>query len=344
MPVADSSFAVVGDHVHTGLAEVTSDLGALDGSGTWVVVLPFDGVPVCARFTRSDPLRAGSYPVMADAEAWVGVDPDSWRSSLDESGFRTGVDEIRTAIGAGVLDQVNLTRLLRAPIPAGADVGSLGAALALDNPAPYAAVVCLPGHGIHIASASPEQFLRREGPAVSSSPIKGTASTEAELLPKDRLENELVTGVVAAELARECEPDSVSVSDRLRLEQHPGLVHLVSTVTGRLRADVGWVELLEATFPPASVTGTPRDAARDVISRLEPVSRGLYCGAIGVVDADAGIGSLNVAIRTFWFEDGEILFGTGGGITAGSDPAGEWVETELKARRLLEIAAGGRPT
>jgi len=123
------------------------------------------------------------------------------------------------------------------------------------------------------------------------------------------------------------------------VEDHPGLAHLVSTVRGTLRADVGWPELLDATFPPGSVTGAPKLAAIDMIRRLEPVDRGPYCGAIGWVDADTQTADLNVAIRTFWFDDGQLHLGTGGGITWGSDPAGEWEETELKARHLLSVAS-----
>jgi para-aminobenzoate synthetase component 1 len=102
---------------------------------------------------------------------------------------------------------------------------------------------------------------------------------------------------------------------------------------------VGWAELLAATFPPGSVTGAPKIAALDTIVRLETVPRGPYCGAVGWVDADAQRGDLNVAIRTFWFADGELHLGTGGGVTWGSDPEGEWRETVLKARRLLAVAS-----
>jgi para-aminobenzoate synthetase component 1 len=87
------------------------------------------------------------------------------------------------------------------------------------------------------------------------------------------------------------------------------------------------------------VTGAPKLAALDAIARLEPEPRGLYCGAIGWVDADRTEGDLNVAIRTFWFEDGELCFGTGGAITYDSTPEGEWDETELKARTLLAVAS-----
>ena len=126
----------------------------------------------------------------------------------------------------------------------------------------------------------------------------------------------------------------------LATEAHPGLVHLVSTVTGRLRPGLGWTDAIAATFAPGSVTGAPKISACSIIDELETEPRGVYCGAIGWVDADQKQGDLNVAIRTFWIEDGELNFGTGGGITWDSDPTGEWEETELKARRLLEVASG----
>jgi para-aminobenzoate synthetase component 1 len=97
--------------------------------------------------------------------------------------------------------------------------------------------------------------------------------------------------------------------------------------------------LIDATFPPGSVTGAPKIAACEHIGRLEPVPRGVYCGAVGWVDADRELGELNVAIRTFWIEDGQLHFGTGGGITYDSDPQKEWAETELKARTLLRVAS-----
>src|SRR5690606_36367081 len=125
----------------------------------------------------------------------------------------------------------------------------------------------------------------------------------------------------------------------LHVEAHPGLLHLVSTVEGQLREGIGWPQLIDATFPPGSVTGAPKLAALESISRLEPVPRGPYCGAVGWVDADRREGELNVAIRTFWIEGGELHFGTGGGITHDSDPAGEWAETELKAQHLLAVAS-----
>ena len=334
VPDSLPALAVVGDRLLTGLRDVTSDLAALDGSGTWAVVLPFAGEPICARFQRSVPARPWT------GTPWVGVDPTAWRSSLDRTAFCAGVGAIRAAIGRGDVYQVNLTRVLAAPLPAGADVAALGAALAEGNPAPFSAVVRIPSHDVHVASASPERFLERDGDRIWSSPIKGTAATADGFLPKDRAENVMIVDLVRNDLGQVSEWGSVVVPSLCAVEEHPGLAHLVSTVEGRLRPGLGWADAVAATFPPGSVTGAPKLAALEHIARLEPVEREIYCGAVGWVDADAGRGALNVAIRTFWFAEDEIRFGTGGGITWDSDPAGEWAETELKARRLLRVAAG----
>ena len=326
--------AVVGGCLLTGLRDVTDDLTVLEasGHGRWAVVLPFDAPPVCARFDRWTP---ADRPPPATAP----VPPASWTSSLDQDGFSKGVRAIREAIGRGDVYQVNLCRRLSAPLPAGFDVLGLAGALAEANPAPHAAVIRLDSTGLAVASASPELFLRRRGDAVETRPIKGTVAPGGAFLAKDRAENVMIVDLMRNDLGRVCEYGTVEVPDLCREERHPGLSHLVSTVRGRLRAGVGWAELLAATFPPGSVTGAPKLAAIEVIRRLEPVPRGVYCGAIGWVDTDSAAGELNVAIRTFWVEDGHLHLGTGGGITWDSTPAGEWEETELKARRLLAVAS-----
>jgi para-aminobenzoate synthetase component I len=336
-PESALPLAVVGGRLATGLVDVTSDLAALDSSGFWAVVLPFDGQPVCARFDRVRPARPWPGP------PWRGPDPDAWESSLDRDGYRAGVVAVREAIAAGDVYQVNLTRRLSAPMPVGGDVAALGAALAEGNPAPYAAVVRIPSAGCLVASASPERFLRRDGDHVASSPIKGTKAPSEAFTAKDRAENVMIVDLVRNDLGRACRWGTVEVPHLLAVEEHPGLAHLVSTVTGRLRPGVGWADLVAATFPPGSVTGAPKLAALDHIARLEPVGRGVYCGAVGWVDADRRIGDLNVAIRTFWVEDALLHLGTGGAITWDSDPDDEWAETELKAHRLLAVASGRWP-
>ena len=327
--------AVVGGQLCTELRDVTSDLAALDSTGFWVVVLPYDADPLCARFDRV----RGAVPW--PGKPWRGPTARSWTSSLDRTAYCDGVKTIRDLIGAGEVYQVNLCRILSAPLPVGADVAALGAALSAGNPAPYSAVVRLPAQGVHIASASPERFLFRDGPVVESQPIKGTAATPTGFMAKDRAENVMIVDLVRNDLGRVCEWGSVEVPGLCEVQQHPGLYHLVSTVRGHLRDGMGWADAIGATFPPGSVTGAPKIAAMSVIAKLETAARGPYCGAVGWVDADSKEGDLNVAIRTFWFAEDRIHFGTGGAITWDSTPDGEWAETELKARRLLSVVSSG---
>jgi para-aminobenzoate synthetase component 1 len=261
---------------------------------------------------------------------------------LDRASFGRAVHAIRHAIACGDVYQVNLCRVLSAPLPSpDQDIGALAVSLARGNPAPFSAVVQLPEAGVEVASASPELFLRRVGPHVESRPIKGTAATPDGFVGKDRAENVMIVDLVRNDLGRVCGFGSVSVPRLCQVERHPGLCHLVSTVTGRLRDRVGWADLIDATFPPGSVTGAPKLAALRVIRELEPVARGPYCGAVGWVDADRQVGELNVAIRTFWMEDGRLHFGTGGAITWDSTADGEWHETVLKAHNLIGLASAG---
>ncbi|MEU7283167.1 chorismate-binding protein [Streptomyces sp. NPDC045431] len=325
----------------TDLRDVTSDPEALDSTGFWAVSADFEGRLTCARFgdVRTAPVPA---PVPG---AWRGPATGDWTSSLDRAAYTAGVRRIREHIAAGEVYQANLCRVLSAPLPdAAADVDALTALLARGNPAPYAGTIRLPAHGVEIATASPELYLRRDGRTVESGPIKGTGRTPEDLLDKDHAENVMIVDLVRNDLGRVCATGSVTVPALCAVEAHPGLVHLVSTVRGELAPRAGWTELLGATFPPGSVTGAPKSSALKIIEALETAPRGPYCGGIGWVDADRRTGELAVGIRTFWIDraDGAAVlrFGTGAGITWGSDPEREWAETELKASRLLAVASG----
>lgn len=332
--------------------------GASLDAGWWAVVGDFEGGVHAWRFARTWPGEDAGREREGRRTSWSGPDPRSWRTSLDEAAYRVGVDAVRAAIREGDVYQVNLCRVLVAPLPGGSggepDAAALAARLAAGNPAPYGGFVHVPfgttdtgGRAVPpawVVTASPELFLRVRDGVVASGPIKGTAVDADGLTAKDRAENVMITDLVRNDLQRVCEPGTVEVTDLLGVEHHPGLVHLVTTVQGRLRTGVDWPALLAATYPPASVSGAPKLAALDVIRRLEPVPRGPYCGAIGWVDADAGTAELAVGIRTFsWAPDGggTLRFGTGAGITWDSDAAAEWAETELKARRLVGLATRG---
>jgi para-aminobenzoate synthetase component 1 len=319
------------------LLDVTEDISALESTGRWAVVIPYAGTPVLARFGRWE--VAGAASTTDSGSGWRGPRREEWRSSLSESAYQRAVADVRERIARGDVYQANVCRVLSAPLPdpQQADVAALHARLVAGNPAPFAGVIRVPG--TQVATASPELFLRRRGSRVESGPIKGTGRVADDLQDKDRAENVMIVDLMRNDLSRACAPGTIEVPDLLTVETHPGLVHLVSTVAGELRVEAGWPELLAATFPPGSVTGAPKSSALRIIDEVEPASREIYCGAIGWVDADAGTGELAVAIRTFWVADDHVHFGTGAGITWGSDPVAEWQETELKAARLIALAS-----
>jgi para-aminobenzoate synthetase component 1 len=328
-----TDWAVVDGRLATDCVDRTSDPVALDSEGFWVVVQTFEGALTCVRFASVGPI--GDW--WSAAPPWQPPAREAWSSTLERDDYVAGVGAVRERIAAGDVYQVNLCRLLHTPMPRPPDLRALGAALERGNPAPHAATVSLPSAGVVVASASPELFLARHGDVVSSGPIKGTGRTRDDLTDKDVAENVMIVDLVRNDLGRVAVTGSVSVPDLLRVEEHPGLVHLVSTVSARLRPGCGWADMLAATTPPGSVSGAPKSSALQLIAELEPAPRGVYCGAVGWVDADRARGELAVAIRTYEWRDGRLHLGTGAGITWGSDPVREWEETELKVARLLEV-------
>ncbi len=333
------------DRYAVGVVEVRHDSEALDAlsdEGFWAVVATFEGAVTAIRFADVSPTASASEA--AEAGPWPDLGP-GWTSSLDEAAYVEGVEEVRRRIAAGTVYQVNLCRVLSHPLESDADLDTLDHILRRGNPAPHAARIRCDAAGIDVVSASPELFLARTEGRLVTRPIKGTARIPEEMLPKDHAENVMIVDLMRNDLSGVCEPGTVRVDELCALEAHPGLVHLVSTVSGAMRPDVGWAQVLGATMPPGSVSGAPKSSALRTIRDLEPGPRGPYCGAIGWVDADRGEAELAVGIRTFWAEteaDGRrwLRFGTGAGITWQSDPRGEWDETELKAARLIALASG----
>jgi para-aminobenzoate synthetase component 1 len=262
------------------------------------------------------------------------------RSNLTPEEHERAVGAIHELLDAGECYQVNLTRRItfdRAPDPF-----ALFNAVVRASDAPHAAALtfgdALPG--VAVVSASPELFLRVDGRMVETRPIKGTAADAASLgaSAKDRAENVMIVDLARNDFGRVCKFGSVQVPALCAMEDHPGLHHLVSTVRGRLRCEATLGSLVHATFPPASVTGAPKPRVLQAIEDLEPVRRGVYCGALGWIDADSERAELAVAIRTFTIAGGRTHFGVGGGIVADSHSSAEWAETELKAARLLRAA------
>jgi para-aminobenzoate synthetase component 1 len=146
----------------------------------------------------------------------------------------------------------------------------------------------------------------------------------------------MIVDLMRNDLGMICKSGSVEVTQLLYSQDHPGLQHLVSDVEGILVDGISWKDIFAAMSPPGSVSGAPKSSALSTISENEN-PRGPYCGALGWVQGD--LAELSVAIRIFW-KDEKLKFGTGAGITYSSDSQQEWEETELKAARLVKIAAG----
>ena len=199
-----------------------------------------------------------------------------------------------------------------------------------------------------VASLSPELFLCRRGDAVISSPIKGTLpldSCPSALLAsvKDVAENIMIVDLVRNDLGRVAVTGTVRVPELLVVRPAPGVWHLVSTVSAHVPVELPTSALLDAAFPPASVTGTPKLRARQLISQWEQSRRGVYCGTVGLASPVAGC-ELNVAIRTVEFDAaGNAVLGTGGGITADSDVDAEWDECLHKAAPILGMSLQPQP-
>jgi para-aminobenzoate synthetase component 1 len=327
-------------------------LHAMDDGGFWAVVTTFEGALTAVRFGTVERIEGEATPQIRSAEAgkaahvphWTPLE-GPWRTSLRRAAYLEAVREVRRRIAAGTVYQVNLCRVLSHELAHDADLDALDRLLLQGNPSPHGCRVRCAEAGLDVVSASPELFLSRRGDRLVTRPIKGTAPRPGEMLPKDEAENVMIVDLMRNDLSRVCLPGSVSVDALCALEQHPGLVHLVSTVSGRLRPDAGWASILDATLPPGSVSGAPKASALDAITELEGRPRGPYCGAVGWVDAERGEAELAVGIRTFWAEKDDegrrwLRFGTGAGITWHSDPEREWHETELKAARLLGLASG----
>ena len=256
-----------------------------------------------------------------------------WQATWDDGGYTLAIGAVRAAIARGDVYQVNLVQHLSASFDG--DPAGLAHALAPLRPlAPRPFVT----DDWAVVSASPELFLAKRGHRVWTSPIKGTRPLGVEGLSdseKDAAENVMIVDLERNDLSRVCEPGSVRWPELLVERELAGVVHLVSTVEGTLRADVGLAELLEATFPGGSVTGAPKISAVDHIAALEPVGRGASMGALGTLWPNGDL-ELALTIRTFAISEDRVHLWVGGGIVWDSDPEAEIAESWVKAQPLLD--------
>ena len=316
----------MGGRLASDLVEISHDPSCLDDGEFWAVSTTFEGAFTAAKFAT---VVETDFP----DTAWSPIN-SQWQSLPDQAGYINYVERIRELIAQGWVYQVNACRQLttdRADI----NLRGLFSGILKNNPAPWASYLEIPN--LNIASASPELFLQRSGLSVKTSPIKGTQMLGASGFGvKDQSENIMIVDLMRNDLGMICQSGTVEVTQLLYSQDHPGLQHLVSDVEGDLLPGISWSSILSAISPPGSVSGAPKSSAISVIAEHEK-PRGPYCGVLGWVQGDQAL--LSVAIRIFW-QDEKIHFGTGAGITFSSQAAAEWEETELKASRLMKIAAG----
>ena len=316
----------MGGRLATDLVEVSHDPDCLDDGDFWAVSTTFENEFTAAKFAT---VIDAPFP----PTSWVPLQ-GLWSSSLSADQYVGYVERIRNAVADGWVYQVNACRRLT-HADDGQSLRGLFSEILKNNPAPWASYFEVPG--VMIASASPELFLSRNGSSVKSSPIKGTQPTSSQHFgAKDQAENVMIVDLMRNDFGQICKSGTVEVPRLLSSEEHPGLLHLVSDVQGELLENISWSQILTSLSPPGSVSGAPKSSATQVIADNE-IDRGPYCGALGWIQGNQAV--LSVAIRIFW-KDSHINFGTGAGITWGSDARAEWEETQLKAKRLISIAGG----
>jgi para-aminobenzoate synthetase component 1 len=282
----------------------------------------------------------------------------AWHWHTDAARFAAGVARIREWIASGDLFQANLTACCSALLPPGVPNGAAAALPLFERlrqhcPAPFAGLVVAgdEARGEAVISASPERFLQVNSTGhVETRPIKGTrprhgdperdADLAAELVcsSKDRAENVMIVDLLRNDLGRSCRPGSIHVPQLVGLESYANVHHLTSVVTGELRPDCSWVDLLRACWPGGSISGAPKLRACQRLAELEPVARGPYCGSLLRRDWDGSLDS-SILIRTLLLKDRELRLQAGCGIVADSDPEAEAEELGWKLHPLLEALA-----
>ncbi len=267
-------------------------------------------------------------------------------SGFTREGFEKAVERIKEYIIDGDVMQVVLSQRLSVPFTA--SPLDLYRALRSLNPSPYLFYYNL--GDFYIVGSSPEILVHVEDGMVTVRPIAGTRprganeeqdrALEAELLadPKELAEHLMLIDLGRNDIGRVAEVGSVSVTDRMVVERYSHVMHIVSNVTGRLRAGMSPIAALRATFPAGTLSGAPKIRAMEIIDELEPVKRGIYGGAVGYLGWNGNMDTA-IAIRTAVIKDGQLNIQAGAGIVADSVPATEWEETMNKGRAIFRAVA-----
>ncbi|ACX96926.1 anthranilate synthase component I [Halothiobacillus neapolitanus] len=274
------------------------------------------------------------------------IDENDFTASFTREGYESAVLKIREYIAAGDVMQVVPSQ--RMTIGYDAPPIDLYRALRSLNPSPYMYYIDCGDH--QVIGSSPEILARLEDNEITVRPIAGTRprgkthaedlALEQELLsdPKEIAEHVMLIDLGRSDTGRVAEIGSVKLEERMIIERYSHVMHIVSQVTGQLKAGLNAIDVLRATFPAGTVSGAPKIRALEIIDELEPVKRGVYAGAVGYWAWNGNMDTA-IAIRTGVLKDGELHIQAGGGIVADSIPANEWEETLNKRRALFRAAA-----
>ncbi len=292
--------------------------------------------------------RALAGPVPAAEPDTRARDTPEFASNMSREHFEGMVERIVQYIFAGDAFQVVPSQRWSAPVPV--EAFSIYRGLRAVNPSPY--MYFLDFGDFQVAGASPEPLLTVTGRHVSTRPIAGTrprgATPEedrriaAELLrdEKERAEHVMLVDLGRNDLGRVCEYGSVTVDEMMEVESYSHVMHIVSSVSGVLRADVGAMDALRSVLPAGTLSGAPKVRAMQIIDELEPVKRGGYGGAIGYLSYSGDLDTA-IHIRTVVVKDGIAHVQAGGGTVADAKPAYEYEESVAKstaAMRAIELA------
>ena len=297
--------------------------------------------PVHSANEPTSPIRLAvpTYP--------INVDGLELRSNFSRTDYLKAVQRCIDYIIAGDAFQINLAQQLL--LPASAPAEELYEQIRSCNPSTFGGYFdagSLINRELKILSASPERFFRVSDRRVETRPIKGTRARTGQprvdiyhrnLLvssEKDKAENTMIVDLMRNDLSRVCQDDSIVVSQLCEIESYQNVIHLVSAVEGRLNEPCDLVDLLEAVFPGGSITGAPKIRAMEIISELEPSSRGFYCGSMGYLGFNQEA-DLSILIRTVTQTSGWWQVPVGGGVVVKSEPQNEYDETWTKATALL---------
>ncbi|WP_217915636.1 anthranilate synthase component I [Miltoncostaea marina] len=291
---------------------------------------------------------SGPLPRPADREGEPVLGPVA--SNLSRERFEAGVERAREYIYAGDAFQIVPSQRFSAPMTL--DPFAVYRGLRTVNPSPY--MFFLETGEVTLVGSSPEMLVKVAGGHVEMHPIAGSrprGATEEEdealaeeLLadPKERAEHVMLVDLGRNDLGRVSEIGTVQVTDLMDVRRYSHVMHIESSVTGRLAAGRRASDALRATFPAGTLSGAPKVRAMEIIDELEPTKRGPYGGAVGWLGWDGDMDTC-ITIRTIVCKDGMAHVQAGAGIVADSVPATEYEETQNKAAalfRAIEVAAG----